>query len=874
MEEEFLACFLVDARGGTLRSKRIPGFRLIVPPNAVEKPTRIFARSSNAKNQPKLFDCEAAATPVIELSPTLFKVNVVLDIPVLGEHRSNTEMVVLRSSMDSKWYPLEEQELDIDGFEKEDSSLLESCDFKRLRLQKLPQFLFIHTRPQVVALNVTPAGGTLSAIDERLRVTFPEGALTKPTTVIGQPFRKIQSFPVPAEACPAGVLTSPVLTLEPRRRRFHRTVIYNLPKPPEIGNLDEYHTRVLCSITEGNEPVMWKDVTNSVDIIWHKDVAMFSGNVSGRFWLIFLEKDSPAGSIADIIPVANRIYSKITKTRYRAGISAKITSSNDVEVKFISNSSSSVDLCLGETFSCELLNEENHVIKSFHNAIPFKPFQELSFSLKQFTSFTQQLPNFKAENQEKESKMKSESRKSTSLQTLGIFSLGLVLRIATLSLDIQDRPELNSPSQSYAQISEERYSANQSFIAKSIKYIFQNDLSWVVFLAIVDFVTCFVLSNKIEKDSRNDEEKRIIILAWCYLNPLSILSAGGCSAGIISNALLTCLWHCSINHKDVIGSLLLVLSSADRLYPLQLIVPILMLKQGLHAKAKYLFLVVFWSSLVWFTVGSEMFSNWNVIFNLTIYEPGLNCSWYMLIELFDHFRDFFVQILQVNAFCYVLPLCARYETPVVFKYLIPLLSIITPYATLSDFALLLQVLPLFATGKRRLFGILVLVVSLALCPVMWHLWIVLGSANANFYFAATLAVVAGAVILITDGLFAELVLMSKIMKIEEDLEIRAPIVIGAIVCKLDRHKNIIRRGYIAMLAVDKRYRKRGIGKELVRRAIEAMDAEGCDEVVLETEITNLGALRLYERLGFVRDERLFQYYLNGVDAFRLKLWLR
>ena len=75
----------------------------------------------------------------------------------------------------------------------------------------------------------------------------------------------------------------------------------------------------------GNEPVMWKDVTNSVDIIWHKDVAMFSGNVSGRFWLIFLEKDSPAGSIADIIPVANRIYSKITKTRYRAGISAKIT---------------------------------------------------------------------------------------------------------------------------------------------------------------------------------------------------------------------------------------------------------------------------------------------------------------------------------------------------------------------------------------------------------------------------------------------------------------------------------------------------------------------------------------------------------------------
>lgn len=100
------------------------------------------------------------------------------------------------------------------------------------------------------------------------------------------------------------------------------------------------------------------------------------------------------------------------------------------------------------------------------------------------------------------------------------------------------------------------------------------------------------------------------------------------------------------------------------------------------------------------------------------------------------------------------------------------------------------------------------------------------------------------------------------------------VIVGAIVCKLDQHKKIIRRGYIAMLAVDQRMRKRGIGKELVRRAIEAMDEQGCDEVVLETEITNLPALRLYERLGFVRDERLFQYYLNGVDAFRLKLWLR
>ncbi len=47
-----------------------------------------------------------------------------------------------------------------------------------------------------------------------------------------------------------------------------------------------------------------------------------------------------------------------------------------------------------------------------------------------------------------------------------------------------------------------------------------------------------------------------------------------------------------------------------------------------------------------------------------------------------------------------------------------------------------------------------------------------------------------------------------------------------------------------------------------------MKEEGCDEVVLETEVTNSGSLALYERLGFIKDKRLCRYYLNGVDAYR------
>eukprot|EP00009_Paramoeba_aestuarina_P005311 CAMPEP_0201506440 /NCGR_PEP_ID=MMETSP0161_2-20130828/348_1 /ASSEMBLY_ACC=CAM_ASM_000251 /TAXON_ID=180227 /ORGANISM="Neoparamoeba aestuarina, Strain SoJaBio B1-5/56/2" /LENGTH=179 /DNA_ID=CAMNT_0047900523 /DNA_START=33 /DNA_END=572 /DNA_ORIENTATION=- len=99
-------------------------------------------------------------------------------------------------------------------------------------------------------------------------------------------------------------------------------------------------------------------------------------------------------------------------------------------------------------------------------------------------------------------------------------------------------------------------------------------------------------------------------------------------------------------------------------------------------------------------------------------------------------------------------------------------------------------------------------------------------------------------------------------------------IIGVIVCKLDKHhKKQTNRGYIAMLAVRPDFRKRKIGSVLVRKAITAMQNDGCHEVVLETEACNTAALSLYQNLGFFRDKRLRRYYLNGGDAFRLKYLL-
>ncbi|KAH6844892.1 acyl-CoA N-acyltransferase [Chaetomium sp. MPI-CAGE-AT-0009] len=101
--------------------------------------------------------------------------------------------------------------------------------------------------------------------------------------------------------------------------------------------------------------------------------------------------------------------------------------------------------------------------------------------------------------------------------------------------------------------------------------------------------------------------------------------------------------------------------------------------------------------------------------------------------------------------------------------------------------------------------------------------------------------------------------------------------IGVVICKLEMHSSHSAptlRGYIAMLAVCAQYRGHGVATALVKMAIDAMANRNADEIVLETEETNIPAMRLYERLGFLRSKKLHRYYLNGNSAYRLVLLLK
>jgi ribosomal protein S18 acetylase RimI-like enzyme len=64
------------------------------------------------------------------------------------------------------------------------------------------------------------------------------------------------------------------------------------------------------------------------------------------------------------------------------------------------------------------------------------------------------------------------------------------------------------------------------------------------------------------------------------------------------------------------------------------------------------------------------------------------------------------------------------------------------------------------------------------------------------------------------------------------------------------------------LFVDPAARRGGVGRRLMQAAADEARRRGAMSLVLSTAKTNLGAQRLYESLGWVRDEDFFEYNLR------------
>lgn len=162
-------------------------------------------------------------------------------------------------------------------------------------------------------------------------------------------------------------------------------------------------------------------------------------------------------------------------------------------------------------------------------------------------------------------------------------------------------------------------------------------------------------------------------------------------------------------------------------------------------------------------------NNWNYIdstykFLLDVRDltPNVGIFWYFFIEVFNHFRRFFLWVFQINILVYLVPLSLtlRSNAFLLLQQLMILISVFTSYPSMADCLIYLSLLPLFENLKKYFrWGLIsggALLVTIVLAPVMWQMWIVTGSGNANFYFAATLIYSVAQIFLLTDLLYGYL----------------------------------------------------------------------------------------------------------------------
>uniref|UniRef100_A0A8C9NT13 Ankyrin 1 n=1 Tax=Serinus canaria TaxID=9135 RepID=A0A8C9NT13_SERCA len=352
----FLVSFMVDARGGSMRGSRHHGLRVVIPPRACAAPTRITCRLVKPQKlpaPPPLAEEEGLGSRIIALGPAgaglptpglgtdlgssggLYHTGpvppgadpVIVEIPHFASYgRGDRELVVLRSENGSVWKEhrnrYEESYMDqlLNGMDEELESQ-EELDKKRvcrIITTDFPLYFVVMSRICQDCDMIGPEGGCLkSTLVPMVQATFPDTAVTKRVRLA------LQAQPVPDELVTKllgnQATFSPIVTVEPRRRKFHRPIGLRIPLPPswkdnprDSGEGDTTSLRLLCSVIGGTAQAQWEDITGTTKLIYENECANFTTNVSARFWLA----DCPR--TAEAVHFATMLYKELTAVPYMA----------------------------------------------------------------------------------------------------------------------------------------------------------------------------------------------------------------------------------------------------------------------------------------------------------------------------------------------------------------------------------------------------------------------------------------------------------------------------------------------------------------------------------------------------------------------------
>ncbi|KAM9809730.1 ankyrin-3-like isoform 19-T19 [Syngnathus typhle] len=329
----FLVSFMVDARGGSMRGSRHNGMRIIIPPRKCTAPTRITCRLAKRHKlayPPPMVEGEGLVSRLVEVGPAgaQFLGPVIVEIPHFGSMRGKErELIVLRSDNGDTWREhqfestLEELTELLTGMDEElDSPAeLEKKRICRIVSRDFPQYFAVVSRIKQESNHMGPDGGVLSSSTvPMVQASFPQGALTKKIRV------GLQAQPLPDDMVRAVLgnraTFSPIVTVEPRRRKFHKPITMTIPVPPRqaeghpTGHRGDATPclRLLCSITGGTSPAQWEDITGTTPLSFVTDCVSFTTNVSARFWL------ADCHQIPETVGLASQLYRELICVPYLA----------------------------------------------------------------------------------------------------------------------------------------------------------------------------------------------------------------------------------------------------------------------------------------------------------------------------------------------------------------------------------------------------------------------------------------------------------------------------------------------------------------------------------------------------------------------------
>ncbi|XP_036046221.1 ankyrin-2 isoform X48 [Onychomys torridus] len=535
----FLVSFMVDARGGAMRGCRHNGLRIIIPPRKCTAPTRVTCRlvkRHRLATMPPMVEGEGLASRLIEVGPSgaQFLGPVIVEIPHFAALRGKErELVVLRSENGDSWkehfceYTEEELNEILNGMDEvlDSPEDLEKKRICRIITRDFPQYFAVVSRVKQDSNLIGPEGGVLSStVVPQVQAVFPEGALTKRIRV------GLQAQPMHSELVKKilgnKATFSPIVTLEPRRRKFHKPITMTIPVPKASSDVmlngfggDAPTLRLLCSITGGTTPAQWEDITGTTPLTFVNECVSFTTNVSARFWLIDCRQ------IQESVSFASQVYREIICVPYMAKFVVFAKSHDPIEARLrcFCMTDDKVDKTLEqqENFSevarsrdVEVLEGKPIYVDCFGNLVPLtKSGQHHIFSF--FAFKENRLPLFvKVRDTTQEpcgrlSFMK-EPKSTRGLVHQAICNLNITLPIYAKESesDQEQEEEIGMTSEKNPQDEQERIEERLAYIADHLGF------SWTELARELDFTEEQIHQIRIENPNSLQDQSHALLKYW------------------------------------------------------------------------------------------------------------------------------------------------------------------------------------------------------------------------------------------------------------------------------------------------------------------------------------------------------------------------